>query len=97
MSDRAVPFVAAALAGLCAHPRVHDPEKVAETAVAIGLATAKHLAHIEFGGDEPPEQHTGPRFEFRNVEMGGVSEQRVREIIASAFDEFTRAEAPPEG
>lgn len=50
--NRAEPFVMAALAGLCAHPRVHNPEEVAKQAVEIGVATARAMAALERAEDE---------------------------------------------
>ena len=54
----AAPFIAAALAGLAAHPSQHmsAPEDIASRAVAIGFATAKHLADSEDREDFRDEQ-----------------------------------------
>lgn len=61
---RAVPFVTAALAGLCAQPRQHVPESIAKAAVEIGLATAAKLEEeaAKGGGevhDDAPEALSG--------------------------------------
>lgn len=82
----AEPYIAAALAGLCARPTVLIPEDVAALAVKVGVATARAAAALE-------RTDGGPRVEFRNVSAEGLTEERVREIIAAAFDDFTGAKA----
>lgn len=49
MRGEAAPFIAAALAGLAAHPAegLRTPEDMAARAVALGCATAKRLEEAE--------------------------------------------------
>lgn len=55
----AEPYIAAALAGLCAQPKAHDPEQVAALAVKIGVATAREAAALERAEDETRAPHVG--------------------------------------
>jgi hypothetical protein len=64
------PFVAAALAGLSAHPSegMRSPEDMAARAVALGCATAKRLEEsedVEPDSDRRPEPMRGESIELR--------------------------------
>lgn len=64
-TDRAMPFISAALAGLCAQPKAHKPEDVAALAFDIGMAVEARL-RVAFDDEEREERATAPNVQGRH-------------------------------
>lgn len=80
-TGEAAPFIAAALAGLAAHPSesTRTPEETAARAVALGFAVAKHIGGSD--DDDEPDSERGPL-------RGETINLRVDDTIARAMSDL---------
>lgn len=83
MRGESAPFIAAALAGLAAHPSegMRSPEEIGARAVALGIATADAYAR-RFDVDSEPDSDRHPEF------RGEAIDPRVDDTIAAAMSDL---------